>query len=168
VIPSTFAEDIDKANLTPDQYVTRTAVEKGKQVLQSLNDPKALIICADTIVVIGNDILEKPAGPAEAMSMLKRLSGRCHEVKTAVAILFFDGSEVKAECAVETTSVEFDTLSEEMMEAYIQTGEPFDKAGGYGIQGLAAFFVVRISGCYYNVMGFPASRLLKMLETVIR
>jgi len=114
----------------------------------------------DTVVALEGRILGKPASADEAASMLRALSGRRHEVFTGVAVLF--GNEMHQE--VVRTAVRFKALSEPEIRAYLRTGESLDKAGAYGIQGLAALFVEEIRGCYYNVVGFPLNRVYEILR----
>lgn len=172
-------------SIDPEEYVRQTAIEKGKQVFVTLNDPSALVIGADTIVVLNGEILEKPKNISAAKEMLQKLAGKTHQVKTAIALLSFAKSrdlesfetkdvvftkhelEFTCESHVESTFVEFSALTDELIDAYIATGEPMDKAGGYGIQGLAAIFITGINGCFYNVMGLPLARLISQLEKVL-
>ena len=145
-------------------YALKTAYEKGKEALLRLNDPSALVISSDTIVELDGQILEKPTDVSYAKTILQSLSGRSHLIRTAVCILKLEQNmTIKETKSVETTTVTFDTLSDEIIDAYIETDKSMDKAGAYGIQGIAGFFVVRIEGCYYNVVGLPANRAMKML-----
>ena len=114
---------------------------------------------ADTVVALGGKILGKPKDEAEALCMLKALSGRVHEVFTGVCVILPDG---KRSVRAARTEVEFETLSDEKLEAYIATGSPMDKAGGYGIQD--GGLVKRISGSYTNVVGLPLELCGEMLE----
>jgi septum formation protein len=121
-----------------------------------------LTIAADTVVVLDHEVLEKPRDKNHAREMLSRLSGRAHLVFTAVCLVFPRGEKVKF---LEQTSVYFRALSTETIAAYVETPEPYDKAGGYGVQdafGMAN--IHRIEGCYFNVMGFPASRFMQALS----
>lgn len=156
-------------SLRPDEaatdYVRRLAEEKARTVARQLAKDAvgefSFIIGADTVVVIGNEILGKPSSPANAREMLSRLSGKTHEVYTGLSVLVGNGI---AHTAVEKTRVTFQPLSEEEIEDYIATGEPFDKAGAYAIQGRGGKFISRIEGCYFNVMGLPLARLYAMLR----
>ncbi len=127
--------------------------------------PRATIVAADPIVVCGDARLGKPADGADAASMLRALSGRTHEVVTGVAVVAPDGRRL---AEAERTSVRFRTLSEEEVERYVGTGEPFGKAGAYAIQGYAAPFVEKIDGCYFNVVGLPVRLLFDMLARLER
>lgn len=156
-------------SLRPDEaatdYVRRLAEEKARTVARQLAKDAvgefSFIIGADTVVVIGNEILGKPSSPANAREMLSRLSGKTHEVYTGLSVLVGNGI---AHTAVEKTRVTFQPLSEEEIEDYIATGEPFDKAGAYAIQGRGGKFISRIEGCYFNVMGLPLARLYAVLR----
>lgn len=124
--------------------------------------PGLTTVAADTVVVLDGAVLEKPTGTVHARQMLQSLSGRQHEVLTAVS-LHFSGGENTA--FVEKTIVHFLPLSSDIIEDYITTEAPYDKAGGYGVQdafGMA--HISRIEGCYFNVMGFPASRFMQILS----
>jgi septum formation protein len=149
---------------TAAQYVLRVAQSKAQAIADRMSSsgPSALIIGADTAVVIEGGILGKPADAADARRMLRLLTGKTHEVLTGIAVIRTHDGEHAAH--VESTSVTFVPLSREDIDAYIATGEPFDKAGAYGIQGLAGKFASRIEGCYFNVMGLPVSKLWQMLS----
>lgn len=142
---------------SPADYVERTAREKAQRALEylaqagTLHLPPRPVLAADTTVILGDDILGKPADTAEARSMLGRLSGSEHEVRSAV-VLAEPGRILEA---VSVTTVRFAELSPEDINAYCATGEPMDKAGAYGIQGLAGLFVEHIAGSYTGVMGLP-------------
>ncbi|KAI9009095.1 N-acetylserotonin O-methyltransferase-like protein-like protein [Hyaloraphidium curvatum] len=173
VVPSTFPETLDKAAFaSPAGYVLATAEGKGKEVLERVaaaGGEPPLVVAADTIVVLGNEILEKPESPEAAMDMLSRLSGRSHTVLTAVVLLHPDprapGGPPLKSAFVEETEVFFAELSEQEVEAYVATGEPMDKAGGYGYQtGAGSLLVERINGCHYNVVGFPTHRFARELR----
>lgn len=125
-------------------------------------DGRALIIAADTLVFKGGRILGKPAGPAEAKQMLDFLQGEWHTVVTGFTVIdmYRDNKVVSSEC----TSVKIRAMPHELIDSYLSTGEPFDKAGAYGIQGYGALFVERIEGCYSNVVGLPLMRLGKVLS----
>jgi septum formation protein len=141
----------------PREYVERLAREKAESV-----DAKdgQIVLGADTTVVIDGTILGKPSSPADAARMLRLLSGRRHEVITGICLRSARGQIVDAAI----TRVWFAALSDEEIEAYVASGEPMDKAGAYGIQGLASKFVERLDGCYFNVMGLPIALMWKHLR----
>ena len=157
VIPSQI-EEFQRPDETACQMVQRLAKEKATAVRQFR--PESVIIGADTVVVCEGQILGKPASPEEARSMLKKLSGRAHEVITGLCVV--KGETVAVDAA--RTIVRFNLLSEEEIEAYLETGEPFDKAGAYATQGKAARFVESIEGCFFNVVGLPVSLLYQILK----
>ncbi len=148
----------------PGDYVRRLALAKALSAATEYRDPvdEALILGADTVVVVDADILGKPASQDDARSMLRRLSGRIHEVHTGLALLRTPGTMQRV--VEEITRVHFAPLTEREIEDYIATGEPFDKAGAYGIQGIGGRYVTRIEGCYFNVMGLPLARLWSLLR----
>jgi septum formation protein len=141
----------------PAAHAERLAREKAQTVAASEHD--ALVIAADTIVVIDDAVLGKPRGEPEAVRMLEMLSGREHVVMTAVAVAY-EGAIVSA---VEQVSVTFRQLTEDEITSYIATGEPMDKAGAYGIQGYGATIVRRIDGDYFAVMGLSLVRLVELM-----
>jgi septum formation protein len=122
--------------------------------------PNALILGADTIVVVDSEILGKPTDAEDARRMLRVLSGRAHQVYTGIAVT----SAGIEKTACERTDVNFAKLSEKIISRYIETGEPMDKAGAYAIQGKGAPLIKSISGCYFNVVGLPIHRLSVLLE----
>jgi septum formation protein len=144
----------------PVDYVQRMAQEKAHAVFVRPEHAQHAVLAADTSVVLDGDILGKPADRGAALAMLARLSGREHEVMTAVCLLHA-GNAVSE---VVTTRVEFVTLTLQMCEAYLATDEPWDKAGAYAIQGLAAAFVRSIVGSYSNVVGLPLAETWRMLD----
>jgi len=149
----------------PISYVVRLAREKAQAVFNQLSNPGPpllIVLGADTTVTLDGHILAKPEDPADAARMLRMLSGRTHRVITGVAVATEKGTEV----AAEVTGVQFLTLSDEEIAAYIATGEPMDKAGAYGIQGFAARWIPRIEGCYFNVVGLPLALVSSMLEAI--
>ena len=142
--------DIDEArgkNESPDDYVRRLAVEKAEAI--SLVSG-GVVLGADTVVVHRNQILGKPHNSQGAREMLRALSGSWHEVYTGTALVT-DATR----SSVTRTKVKFKAISDREVERYLETGEPFDKAGAYGIQGIGSLFVERIEGSYSNVMGLP-------------
>lgn len=141
------------------QTAERLAQQKADFI--EMPDEDSLIIAADTVVFCAGKILGKPKNEEEARQMLSLLSGRSHEVISAVCVKNSFGESVVQS---EITAVFFRNLSQEEISGYIATGEPFDKAGGYGIQGKGSVLVTRIEGCYFNVVGLPLSRLYDMLK----
>ena len=159
VIGSGYDEaQVDPAALAPPGYVTQLASGKAAEVAGRL-DAETLVIGADTTVVLDGAYLNKPQDAPDARRMLRLLSGRTHEVYTGLCLL--RGPEVRTDSAV--TEVTFDTLTATIIEAYVATGEPLDKAGAYGIQGKALSFIPSINGDYFNVVGLPLFLLSKML-----
>ena len=159
VIGSLYDESmISPDSMAPADYVTRLAQGKASEVAGRL-DADALVIGADTTVVLDGQFLNKPTGPDDAASMLRRLSGRTHEVYTGLCVI--RGQTLLTNYAV--TEVAFAALTDEAIAAYVATGEPLDKAGAYGIQGKALSFIPSISGDYFNVVGLPLYLLGQML-----
>lgn len=155
--------DIDETFLpheSPAPHAERLALEKAAVI--AAQDPDAIIIGADTIVVLDGEVLGKPASPAEARQTLQRLSGRTHTVHTAVAVRYREA----AVSGVETVEVTFRPLEDLQIARYVETGEPMDKAGAYGIQGYGATLVERIHGDYFAVMGLALGRLVGLLADV--
>lgn len=148
------------ASEDPITYVVRLARDKAQAVFAELNDPEAVVLGADTTVTLDGHILAKPIDAADAARMLRLLSGRTHRVITGIAVTTATGTEV----AAEVTGVRFIALSDADIAAYVASGEPMDKAGAYGIQGLAAKWIPRIEGCYFNVVGLPLALVTTMLE----
>jgi septum formation protein len=157
----------------PIVYVTRLAREKAEAVFRELTIDNSLekdcldgqssslvVLGADTTVALDNIILGKPEDAADAVRMLRLLSGRTHRVITGVAVVTAKGAEV----AAEATAVRFLTLSDTEIAGYVASGEPMDKAGAYAIQGRAARWIPRIEGCYFNVMGLPLALVCSLLE----
>lgn len=162
VLPSHIDESPYSGERVED-YVLRLAREKAEVCYQRLADEDRAILpilAADTTVCLDHVMLGKPESELEALSMLQRLSGRWHEVHTAVAV----ATAVGVETALSTTHVEISNVSEADLMAYIATGEPRDKAGAYGIQGLAGMFIRRIEGSYTGVMGLPIYETAQLLR----
>ncbi len=144
-------------------YVRRLALAKARAAASARQDSgDCLFIGADTVVVAADQILGKPESPEDARRMLHLLSGAVHEVHTGLAIIRHPGA--MEGIVEEITRVTFARLSDEVIESYIVTSEPFDKAGAYGIQGIGGRYVTRIEGCYFNVMGLPLARLWCLLR----
>lgn len=153
--------DVDEsreASELPEAYVTRLARAKATAVAG--REPDAVVLGADTTVVLRGTIFEKPATPAEAVEMLRQLEGRKHQVMTAVAV----ARDGRVEHALDVTDVTFRPLTEAQIAAYVATGEPLDKAGAYAIQGKGAALVEGIRGDFFSVMGLPVRLALELLE----
>ncbi|WP_409228265.1 Maf family protein [Gudongella sp. SC589] len=161
--PEIIASDIDERisnNHTPEEITMSLSFQKAMEV--ALRIGEGLVIGADTVVVLDDEILGKPLDEEEAFSMLRRLSGKCHRVITGFSIIDAEGTERVVD--YETTNVYFRSLSDQEISDYISTGECDDKAGAYGIQGKGALLVEKIEGCYFNVMGLPISKLNHSLK----
>ncbi len=157
IIPSEV-EEIVKDTDTPEEVVASLSHQKATDVFSRHSDQ--LILGADTIVAIDDKILGKPVNKQEAKEMLQQLSGRDHYVLTGVTLL----SETKEMTFVEKTHVQFYPLTSEEITDYIDSGEPFDKAGGYGIQGLGSTLVEKINGDYFTIVGLPIAKVVRALK----
>jgi septum formation protein len=155
-----------RARESARNYVRRLAFAKARiaAVHTKQRHQEAIVIGADTVVLARGKILGKPSDVKEARRMLRLLSGKTHHVLTGVSIITEPGG--REHHHVETTRVRFRKLTNAEIDDYIATGEPFDKAGAYAIQGIAGRFVTRIDGCYFNVMGLPLSAVWSMLRAV--
>jgi septum formation protein len=151
--------EVWEAGLSPAGIARKLARDKAEAVAKTL--PNGIVIGADTVVVLEGEVLGKPQDPTDAFRMLRALSGKVHEVMTAVAVIDIDQGSLQEAGA--TTHVHFRQLSDPEIEAYIATGEPMDKAGAYGIQGKGILFVEGIEGCYTNVVGLPLPKLAEIL-----
>ena len=158
--PSHTEEPAYRPDETPSRYVVRAARMKAKET--GKKHSSGLIIGADTIVVLGNRILGKPASREDAGVMLNRLSGRWHEVWSGLCL--YDRGKRRSRAASARSRVHFRRLSDPDIEWYLSTGEYRDKAGAYAVQGYASLFIDRIEGCYFNIVGFPVS----VFETLCR
>lgn len=156
VRPADINEDVRDGERA-DAYTERLAREKAATL--AAVEPDAIVIAADTTVVLDGDILGKPADAAEARAIVRRLAGRTHEVMTGIAV----ARGARIESAVEDVRVTFRALTDEEIAAYVATGEPMDKAGAYGIQGYGATIVERVEGDYFSVMGLGLRRLVELL-----
>jgi septum formation protein len=164
---STNIDESPRSNESPEELVIRLAEAKARSAaarLISASGP-AVVLGADTEVVAdgpgGRQVLGKPASAQGARAMLRRLSGRTHEVITGLFLIHLPGGVTRVEH--ETTRVTFAPLTDEEIDAYVATGEPFDKAGAYAIQGRGGRYVTRVEGCYFNVVGLPLARLYRHL-----
>jgi len=164
-ILSTDTDESIEASWSPKQVVEKLSLRKANaalKILQQKQDQESsLIIGADTIVVLDGEVLGKPVDDEEAVNMLGRLQGRSHEVYTGIACVLSANGE--ATVAHRMTKVTMKALSKDQISRYVATGEPRDKAGSYGIQGLGSTLVEQIDGCYFNVVGLPLSLLSDML-----
>jgi septum formation protein len=155
--------EIPHTNEVPAEYVARIAREKaesGWSALQWRKLPQRPVLAADTTVTIDGRILGKPADANEAISMLQSLSGKTHQVLTSVAVMANDKLVQSTQCS----DVTFGELSLPMLRAYCAMSEPYDKAGGYGVQGYAAQFIERIAGSYSGIMGLPLFETAQLLQ----
>jgi septum formation protein len=155
--------DVDESVIpgeTPEVYAVRLALAKASSTASRHSG--GIVLGADTIVVVDGEILGKPSSPEDAARMLTSLSGKAHKVITGVALV--DASDGRSTTGYESTSVRIRDLSAQEIAVYVATGEPMDKAGGYGIQGRASVFVEGITGCFFNVVGLPLARVWKMLR----
>ncbi|MEJ2010032.1 MAG: Maf family protein [Acidobacteriota bacterium] len=148
---------------SPEDYARRLARDKALKIA-SLSGPGSIVLGADTVVAIDGEILEKPVDASDASRMLHTLSGHTHRVVTGVCLV--RAPESVLAWTHETTAVTFRNLSEEEIDWYVASGEPFDKAGGYAIQGLASRFVTRIEGCYFNVVGLPIPLVYEIMKSI--
>jgi septum formation protein len=167
-VESADVDESRRVNEEPAAYVLRLAVEKAQAVFarraaEDVGDTPLIVLGADTTVVCDGHILAKPADAADAARILRRLSDRTHQVLTGVAAV----SRAGVFSGVETTEVVFAPIPESELTAYCATTEPLDKAGAYGIQGYAARWILRIDGCYFNVMGLPIARTAKLIEAAL-
>jgi septum formation protein len=154
-VPSNIPE-VRRPVETPLDYVERLAREKALSV------PGPLVLGADTTVLARDEVLEKPENADDALRMLRKLQGRTHQVVTSVAL----ASDGMIHQATDITNVTFRRMNDALLEAYVATGEPMDKAGAYGIQGYGAALVERIDGDFFSVMGLPIRLVLNLLEEV--
>ena len=143
----------------PVAYVERLALEKARSV--AVRRPDSLVVGGDTVVVLGSDVLAKPPDAESAVDMLLRLEGRTHRVETGIALVTPDG---RSAASVVGTDVRFRRFDRARAAAYVATGEPLDKAGGYGIQGYGSVLVEEIRGDYFAVMGLPVARFVALLD----
>jgi septum formation protein len=158
-------EEVPKPGESPVDYVRRNAKEKAKAVADKLaGSAPSIIISADTIVVLGGEILEKPRDADHAVEMLGRLSGREHTVVSGVTLMAVGAAAAVDEFTVETR-VKIKRLSDAEVRSYVRTGEPLDKAGGYAAQGIGSYMVERIEGSYANVVGLPIAEVVERLAS---
>jgi septum formation protein len=156
--PSDFDESLISLDIEPQIHVQYSSEKKAMDVAMSYSD--CIIIGADTIVCVDNEILGKPENKNSAFTMLQKLSGRKHQVYTGLTVIHKDLRITTHSC----TDVTFRKLTDDLIESYIETGEPMDKAGAYAIQKKGAVLVESICGCFYNVVGLPVNQLSLLLE----
>ena len=154
------ADETMEPGQDPRQQVAMVSRRKAEALPRTADQ---IVLAADTIVVCDGNILGKPKDRADAIAMLEQLSGRTHQVMTGMTLLHKD----QVRTCTEVTQVTFRSLSSEEIERYVDSGEPMDKAGAYGIQGGAALFVEGIQGDYYNVVGLPVCRLTQQLQSLM-
>lgn len=158
--------DIDEGALEgegPFELVERLARAKAASVAGRCAEPGEIVVAADTIVALDGELLGKPADADDARRMLHALSGRTHQVATGACI----ARDGRAESFVEVTDVVFYKLADSEIDAYVQSGEPMDKAGAYGIQGIGGRMLVKkIDGDFYNVMGLPIARVVRKIRSI--
>ena len=167
VIPA----DIDETAMpdeTPLELVARLSIAKARAVAALHAEPNETVIAADTIVTLDGELLGKPHDSDDARRMLRELSGRTHQVATGVCIVRKEGDNFAQESFVDSTDVAFYELTDVEIDAYVASGEPADKAGAYGIQGVGGRMLVRkIDGDFYNVVGLPIARVARALKAFV-
>lgn len=158
-------------SIVPCEVVEELSVQKAEGVLEALIKQDAgtlkepfMVIGADTIVACDGRILGKPKDAEDAKTMLRTLQGRAHEVYTGVTVLYVEGGDIQRRTFHEATQVHFCPMTEAEIESYVATGDPLDKAGAYGIQGLCARYISGIEGDYNNVVGLPVGRLYQEIK----
>lgn len=161
VVQSNFDENTIDFKGDIEKYVKDLSRNKAIEVSKRLNEP-SIVIAADIVVFQNGKVLGKPKNEEDAFSMLSSLSGNTHKVYSGICLINTYDDTVVTDC--DCTEVRFSELNPRQIRNYINSGEPMDKAGAYGIQGLGGAFVEGIKGCYYNVMGLPLNKLYKALE----
>ncbi len=159
VVPSSYEEDMSLP-MSPSELVKHLAMGKAEDIARRFSDE--LVVGADTIVVLGDEVLGKPHTKEMAEKMLKKLNGKKHQVITGLAIIHKDSNTIINEAMA--TSVFFKVLNDEQIRDYINTGEPLDKAGAYAVQGLGGALIEKVEGDYWNLVGLPASNLAEHLK----
>lgn len=159
IYPSCITENTPDKKMSPELVTQELALQKARAV--AAHHTEGLVIGADTLVSLGDELLGKPMNTIHAEEMLTHLSGTCHKVVTGIALI--DAKLQKEKTWAEVTQVHFRELHHSEIVAYVRTGEASDKAGAYGIQGRGAAFVKRIEGCYFNVVGLPLAGLIEQL-----
>ncbi|MTI58732.1 MAG: septum formation inhibitor Maf [Firmicutes bacterium] len=159
IVPSKIDEDRFQG-LAPAEMVEKLAANKARKVAVLVED--TVVIAADTVVVLNDEVLGKPADEKEACAMLNKLQGEKHAVYTGIALYRTDDDKLLLD--YDRTDVYMSSMTEQEILSYVKTGEPMDKAGSYGIQGLGSIFIERIDGSYFTVMGLPVHKLALMLK----
>lgn len=162
IVVSNFDENKIEFEGDCGSYVVELAKGKALNVVATLDKQEDIIIASDTVVFLDNKVLGKPRDKQEAFNMLKSLSGKTHQVYSGIAIY----NTIKEEIITDyvCTEVKFSNIPDDIILKYIESGEPMDKAGAYGIQGYGGVFVEKINGCYYNVVGLPLNKLYFLLK----
>ncbi|MDA8792337.1 Maf family protein [Bacteriovoracaceae bacterium] len=156
-------------SLDPKLKCLELADEKAKDILSSLSEEQrenSFLLTSDTVVFNKNKIFEKPNDKKDAFIILRELENSIHTVYTGVKFTFQKEGNIQSKAFVEETQVEFGTLPERLLQEYVNSDEPYDKAGAYGIQGTARVFVKKVNGCFSNVMGLPIYRVKEELENI--
>ncbi len=164
---TTKTSDKDKKQQTIEESILQVACQKAMCVAKTLSPSKnkgVLVLGADTIVVLNDEIIGKPSSPEDAFDMLNRLTGNVHEVYTGLCLYDFESDRLFT--GVEKTLVSMISCSESRIRAYIASEHIMDKAGAYAVQGIGAALIDHIDGCFYNVMGLPLSRLTTILDEI--
>lgn len=162
--------DVDEAcnETDPVKHSQEVARRKSTKITQMIKiDSPVVVVAADTVVFINQEILGKPSSVGEARQMLLKLSGKTHTVCTALSLKIFYNNQWFLKEKVESSHVTFSSLSEYELEQYLKTGESLDKAGAYGIQGAALRFIPKIEGCYSNVVGFPMDAFNQLMKEIM-
>lgn len=166
VVVSDIPEDVEAAE-SPTEYTQRLALQKAADVAEKISGDASkpnMILSADTIVILDGDILEKPEDGAHAFEMLRAMSGRWHTVQTSFC--WFDRTSSESHVESIDTDVRLRELSDAFIRSYVETGEPLDKAGSYGIQDFGSLLVRELEGSYFNVVGLPVCEAVEALEKI--
>ena len=170
IVPASIAEQAHEGE-SPEEFVCRIAQEKARACWRQLPQPgRHPVLAADTVVVVEERVLGKPASAEQARWMLQMLSGKEHRVLTGLCLVYLlpqgpaSATEPTVDVRVASTAVKFSKLTESEIQEYLASGEPLDKAGAYAIQGRASKYVEWIQGCFFNVVGLPVSLLYRMLK----
>ena len=168
VIPAVAPEPLLEASEKPCAFTIRAASQKAREVLQicqtNLKTATPVVIGADTVVALGNEVMGKPQTPAEALEMLSRLAGQVQTVYTGCSVLIpCKNSPPKEICFFGSSQLRMHNFTRNVLAAYVQTGEPMDKAGAYAIQGIGAFLVAEVQGSWTNIVGLPLDELVQVL-----